>query len=438
MGRAHDEIVDFFDATVDLLKQAQGHRESMHWVKAQRFLQFPEPKEFALGLSMGHPEGSGIGPDLARETCEGLEFFREQGRGSDDRLLARIAVLVPGLGVDRISDMVCNILKGRFIAYTQEICQSLGILLEEVAVANSGWTANGCRWRSSKAALPVSPVFSGGVLLTPQRFLKDIPRVTPDGFWSWAEQNENETLRFDLNYDLAESLSRREKARLGRELARRSVDLLERYVDEATSDISAYDVDEDPKGLVRWEEAGREIAHASIAPDAPASQDQFQDWLTALAMTFKTAVEDNGLWRALWNDGNNRHRPEKIAQVIARSTWLEHCRARDIDISREADCGRGPVDFKFSRGWSIRGLIEVKHISSNQFIHGADTQLPIYLKGEKAPFGIYMCIGYFDKDFDQGRLDLVNDACDAITTQGKTRIVPIFVDARPRASASRA
>jgi hypothetical protein len=83
-------------------------------------------------------------------------------------------------------------------------------------------------------------------------------------------------------------------------------------------------------------------------------------------------------------------------------------------------------------------LIEVKHISSNQFIHGADTQLPIYLKGEKAPFGIYMCIGYFDKDFDQGRLDLVNDACDAITTQGKMRIVPIFVDARPRASASRA
>jgi hypothetical protein len=39
--------------------------------------------------------------------------------------------------------------------------------------------------------------------------------VTPDGFWYWAEQKENETLRFDLNYDLAESLSRREKACLG-------------------------------------------------------------------------------------------------------------------------------------------------------------------------------------------------------------------------------
>lgn len=435
---AHDEIVDFFDATLHLLKRADGQRQSMHWIKAEHFLQFPEPKEFALGFSMGHPEGSGIGPDLAREMCEGLEFFRERGRGSDDRLLAMMAVLVPGLGVDRISDMVCNILKRRFITYTQAICQNLGVPVEEIAVANSGWTGTGCRWMSSKEALPPSPAFSGGVLLTPQRFLKDIPRVTPDGFWTWAEQNENETLRFDLNYDLAESLSRREKARRGRELAHKAVDLLERYVDDATSEVSAYDVDEDPKGLVRWEEAGREIAKASIAPEAPASQDQFERWLAALAMTFKTAVEDNGLWRALWNDGNTRHRPERITQVIARSTWIEHCRARDIDISREADCGRGPVDFKFARGWQLRGLIEVKHISSSQFTHGAENQLPIYLKGEKAPFGVYLCIGYTDKDFDEDRLDLVRDACNAISGQGHTRIVPMFVDARPKPSASNA
>ena len=46
----------------------------MHWAKAHRFLQFPEPKELALGLSMGHPEGSGIGTQLAGEMCEGLQF----------------------------------------------------------------------------------------------------------------------------------------------------------------------------------------------------------------------------------------------------------------------------------------------------------------------------------------------------------------------------
>lgn len=434
----HDEIIDFFDAALDLLKMADGQRESMHWKKAERFLQFPEPKEFALGLSMGHPVGAGIGPDLAHEMCEELEFFRERGQGSDDRLLGMMAVIVNGLGVDRISDMVCNILKQRFITYTQGVCRSLGVPMEPVAVPNTSWTPQGFRWRSSTVSLPASPVFKGGILLAPQRFLKDIPRVTPDDFWSWAEKNENETLRFDLNSDLAESLDRREKARRGRELAHRAVDLLENYVDEATADPTAYDVDNDPKGIVRWEEAGREIAKASQAPMAPQSQAEFEPWLRDLAQAFKGAVEDNGLWRALWDDDLRGHRPEKIAQVIARATWIEHCRARDIDISREADCGRGPVDFKFTRGWQVRGLIEVKHISSTQFTHGAETQLPIYLKGESSEFGIYLCIGYRDRDFDEERLALVTSACRAISEQGTTQIVPVFVDARPKKSASKA
>jgi hypothetical protein len=46
----------------------------MHWEKAVRFLQFPEPKEFALGLSMGHPGGAGIGPNLALDICRGLDW----------------------------------------------------------------------------------------------------------------------------------------------------------------------------------------------------------------------------------------------------------------------------------------------------------------------------------------------------------------------------
>lgn len=434
----HDEIIDFFDAVLVLLTKADGNRESMHWKKAERFLQFPEPKEFALGLAMGHPEGAGIGTELARIMCEELEFFRQRGRGSDDRLLAMMAVIVPGLGVDRISDMVCNVLKARFIGYTQEVCRPLDVTMQPVSVQNASWTAQGYRWRSERVNLPESPVFPGGTLLVPQRFLKDIPRVTAEGFWSWAEKNENETLRFDLNYDLAESLDRREKARRGRELARRAVDLLETYVDEATTEATAYDVDADPKGLVRWEEAGRAIALAWAAPGAPSSQEEFEDWLIALANAFKGAVEDNGLWRSLWNDDFTRHRPENIAQVIARSTWIEHCRARDIDITREADCGRGPVDFKFTRGWQMRGLIEVKHISSTQFAHGAETQLPIYLKGERARFGVYLCIGYRDRDFEENRLGLVTSTCKAISEQGSTHIVPVFVDARPKKSASKA
>jgi hypothetical protein len=57
--------------------------------------------------------------------------------------------------------------------------------------------------------LPRSPVTKGAVLLTPDRFLQDIPlRITADGFYGWAETNHNAELRDDLNYDLATDLSR--------------------------------------------------------------------------------------------------------------------------------------------------------------------------------------------------------------------------------------
>jgi hypothetical protein len=121
-----------------------------------------------------------------------------------------VAVIVPGLGVDRISDMVCNILKPRFVAYTQAICLGLGIPAEDLMLNNNGWTAQGCRWKHARVSLPKSPAFDGAILLTPKRFLKDIPRVTAEGFWTWATQNQNETLRFELNYDLGKSLTGRE------------------------------------------------------------------------------------------------------------------------------------------------------------------------------------------------------------------------------------
>jgi hypothetical protein len=349
-----------------------------------------------------------------------------------------VAVLVPGLGVDRISDMLCNILKRRFLGYTQKICQDLSVPVKEMVVTNTGWSPANCRWKSTKETLPASPVFNGAVLLTPERFLKDIPRVTAEGFWTWAEVNEGAILRYELNYDLGQSLTRTQKAQRGRQLARRAPAILEEYVVAAGVDASPYDVEGDPKGLVRWEEEGIEIAKASTAPAPPITQEDFEQWLIELAMTFKSAVEDNELWRALWSHGQTRPQREEIAQVIARATWIQHCRASNIDITREAECGRGPVDFKFAQGWGMRALLEVKHISSSQFTHGADTQLPIYLKGESAPFGIYLCIGHSDRDFEEKRLARVRDACEAITSQGTTRIIPIFVDARRPKSASKA
>ena len=120
----------------------------------------------------------------------------------------------------------------------------------DVNVANSGWSAT-LSLDVEQDAVAWQPRLRRRSAVDATPILKDIPRVTPEGFWSWAESNENETLRFNLNYELAESLSRAEKARLGRQLAHQAVDLLERYVDEATTEVTDYDVTGVPKCLAR-------------------------------------------------------------------------------------------------------------------------------------------------------------------------------------------
>lgn len=149
-----------------------------------------------------------------------------------------------------------------------------------------------------------------------------------------------------------------------------------------------------------------------------------------LATDFQQQVENTDLWRALWDDNLTKHRDEKIVQAIAGAMWVQRCKAADIDVSKEPNMGRGPVDFKFSAGWQRRALVEVKFISSTKFFSGADKQLPQYLKSEQISVGYYLCIGFAAKDFEVDRINRVSDTCKALGAAKGIDIVPIYVDAR--------
>lgn len=440
-AKAHKKVVAFFELAVTYLNLANGATASMHWSKAERLFNFPEPKEFALGLSMGHPEGSGVGPDTASLMVQALDRYRHRAR-TPEQIMGIFQVVVPGMGVDRISDMICNILKEDFIRYTKKVCEKHGAPTQEVLVRHAAWDQLGV-WHDLPCELPASPVFSGGLLLVPKRLLKEIPRVTPDGFWHWSEINRNEELRFQFNYDLSQNLTGAEKTRRARELAERDPDMLLEYIDSSigSANLESYNVDDDPELLVGWNDAGDKFARqmAPVAP--PQGQADFERWLTDLAHSFKYEVENSDLWRVVWNDPVNgkyiKHRQEKIVQAVARVAWVQQCKAANVDMSREADVGRGPVDFKFSRGWDLRGLLEVKHISNSAFFHGVTEQLPVYLRAEQIRFGIYLCIGYSDRDFDEDRIERVHDHCRVLASAQGVNVTPIFVDARPKPPASK-
>jgi hypothetical protein len=86
--------------------------------------------------------------------------------------------------------------------------------------------------------------------------------------------------------------------------------------------------------------------------------------------------------------------------------WVILCEAANVDITREANIGRGPVDFKFSAGWHRRALIEVKLMASSKLRHGVELQLPQYLFSERISCAYYVCVGFTDDELRPDRVQL--------------------------------
>ncbi|MFS4506594.1 hypothetical protein ACMA46_10200 [Clavibacter sp. Sh2141] len=423
-------VIDFFGLALRFVQDSGGDATSPHYLKAVRMLRFPEPSEFALGLAMGHPKGSGAGAKYARDMADALSKLYQHGVTQVGHIHA-FSLFCEGLGVDRISDIFCDIVKAKFVDYTQVVASRHELPMQEVPLRAARWSKTTGRWDHLRARLPKSPITQEGVLLVPARFLKDIPIVTPDSFWTWADTGVGDDLRQELNYELNIALTKQERKEAAHKAAWSHPELVMQYLDEVSeTDQQPYDVVADPKLLVEWAEAGRNAA-AKQAPIAqPDEETEFASWVVTLAEEFKHAVEEADLWRVLWDDGYRTFRPEKIVQATAAVLFAAHCRMADVDLTRESNLGRGPVDFKFSRGWKKRALLEVKLIPSTHFFTGASKQLPQYMVTERASVGIYLCVGYTDRDFSPERQKPIEDTMRKLREESGWTLHVVYVDAR--------
>lgn len=438
---AYDDVVSFFETALSLVLASGGNEDTAAWRKAIDLLHFPEPHEFALGLALGSPRGAGTGDKYARDIAKVLALV---GESNVPRLagIGGFSLFCEGLGVDRVSDILANILKSRFISYTQSTLARHGVVTAPCTVEHPSWSSGRGRWASNADLdLLPNPWTGGGVLLVPDRFLKDIPRIEPHRFWDWAALGEGAKLRDDLSFDLSESLTNSAKVRLARRLAWRDPDLALTYVEQMEAvDRDPYDTGADPRGLVHWYEDGetllarRDDLSGSFA--APGSDADFNDWVLGLAKEFKHVIENTDAWTVLWEQGQTKHRPEKIAQAVASVLWRGMCRAADVTLGKEVNIGRGPVDFSFAQGWARKALVELKYIESSHFNHGVEKQLPQYMISEGTSFGVYIAIGFKDDDFAPKRHQRVTETRDAVAEQLGYQIEIVWVDARPKPSAS--
>ena len=64
----------------------------------------------------------------------------------------------------------------------------------------------------------------------------------------------------------------------------------------------------------------------------------------------------------------------------------------DLSITREDNPGVGEIDFHITKGSRANSVIEIKRSTNENLIHGYRTQLPAYMRAERAQSGIFIVI----------------------------------------------
>ena len=144
---------------------------------------------------------------------------------------------------------------------------------------------------------------------------------------------------------------------------------------------------------------------------------------------FKRWVENNKGWEVI-QDANSRKK-EKIVQRIIHFSGLCYIQTNNLALSCEPDEGRGPVDFKVSRGQDVT-IIEVKLSTNSEYCNGFKYQIEEYGKAENTDNMIYVFIDLGNS----GRVKTIEGLYAENLNKGRKMPELIIIDAKEKVSAS--
>ncbi|MGG1338723.1 hypothetical protein ABE196_20080 [Bacillus subtilis] len=393
---AHSKVIQFFNEAFILAAKSSGVPSSLYYKKLISMLTFPEVEEICLGYTNKSTGGSGGGEGFSHSIAAALIKSIRVGIKEINHF-EEIGILEKGIGRDRISDICANIIKEELIAFTQDICAKHVIPLKQFRVKNSRFNFEFKRWEHNIVSLPLNPTNNKPILLVPESILRELPSINADGFLDWAWSNENETLRTDFNFEIKSKINKEDIIKV----ASNRVDFLERYVNYVESKVSLpYDIDKDPSGIYKWYEQSQKIQQMKpIELPIPNDHVELAALVKLLIESFNSFIINNSGYKLLWNETPLTPKREEASQLLFFGLVKEHCKANNIDFSREVNQGRGPVDFKFSNGHQDRVLIEVKRASSSKLKQGLLNQLPQYLDSEDIQIGYYVVIVQKEEEY---------------------------------------
>lgn len=396
----------------------QKNVKDTYFRAALDIFKFSEVNGICLGFGEKAP-GSGFGPKISKMVLETAYDIVKAGI-EDPEFFQLLPLFQDNVGPDRLSDMIATLILPDIQAYTERVNQQLGITIDNYPdkLFNNGLLCN--------------PAKGYEVLLLPTEILHKLPVAK-----SWEEIDsvivENNTIRAMMNNEVAEHWTQwaatdrkyylREKIFKDSENCKQ---VIEAYREEK---LDAYNPEEQidyflAKLWQRIEKSGISwlSKHKSREIDSKAASLEILNF-------FKNWVEYNRGWEVILSAGTQKR--EKIVQRVIHLSGIAYIQANNLSLSCEADEGRGPVDFKISRGQDIT-VIEVKLSSNGQYMHGYDTQVEEYAKAEQTDNMIYVLVDVGNPVKVKKLLDRYNRDID----EGKKVPEVIMIDSTSKESAS--
>lgn len=338
---------------------------------------FPEVKQNWLGFCSSGNKGRGLGIDFAISLNRSMNIiftdFGEEKIASGSHL-EKLCLIRSGVGKDNISDFTTNLIKEFLLKYTQTFARKhiSKKFRRKVTVDKVKFNYNTETWDCREFDLPC--INDDYVLLTPKEIL------TKDDVWinrtdlindydRIANALENVQLRDQVNNYLLRILPKDETKKQRREAIAK---VLERYPQVLEYYIRSKERrGNEAKWLSEKKVFESELFYIQQIIEFVSELNVNTKFYSIKGDTLKEArarvdflkdiIENKGGYRIFYVKGNPIKR-EADLQIMFRLTWF----GTPSDISREVNNGRGPVDFKISRGSKDKSLVEFKLASNTQ------------------------------------------------------------------------
>lgn len=397
---SYNKAVSHFMIIMDLLRKSKDMSPNdLMWQCALKMFSFPEPNGVALGTSELSINGNGLSGETAENALKKLKEMVDNGI-DDPQIFGLLAIIQKNIGVDRVSDMISNIIYDDLLKYSENMFKKINISeLSEIQYLNN------------KYYIKKRPNGSN-LILIPKQILSNIPPFID--YYSIQEIiDENINVKqeiYSMFYEANKKLKNKTISQVNiQDLEKNQVfeiikefNLCNKILSNNSSlNVEPYDFEIDEDGIHKpidkifklYADREKDI----VSEVLKIRNSNFSGLVEGLIDNYKFIIENKGLNKDLYHEIKTksgkkylRNKNESFSHRLFIATLEGIKKIVNFDYTFEPKSANGEVDFRFTRGDEVI-VVEFK-LSTNKLKLGYNTQLVEYMKREKSNQGYYVII----------------------------------------------